>query len=281
MFNIAVHKILMEVCQPLFMCTPIKNIRYMRMFRDYTYFSLGTNLDYTKKYLQNIKSPGKIFEPKQIYSTSITTSDKSNCLFLWPEEFLKKEKDPLYNLVYENDVWHGLTISQKSSDYVETWSFTTSKNVEGMHQFYINNLQILQHFVKHFELKMAHIMHSISPDNLAFFSTPFDLDVNLEVIDDKIKDFFTNTQLIRSYVSSTNIGAKLSPRELECLLYIASGLSMKQIAIKLYISPRTVETFINSIKTKTGLHYKSQLISLIPEDEILLLKNIFLPQKLE
>lgn len=282
LFNLNVHEMLMEVCHPLFVCTPIKNVRYMRMFKDYTYFSLGTNLDYTKKYLQTIKAPGKIFEPKKIYSTSLMAStDKNLCFFLWPEQFSKKEKDPLYNLVYEYDVWHGFTISKKSSDYVETWSFTTSRNIEGMHQFYINNLQLLQHFIKHFESKLSPVLNSISHDKLAFFNVPFDLDVRLEDQEDKIKKFFTNTQLIKSSVFCNNIEVKLSLRELECLIYTASGLSMKQIAIKLCISPRTVETFINSIKTKTGLHYKSQLISLIPEDEILLYKNIFFTNKVE
>ncbi|KTC86092.1 MULTISPECIES: PAS and helix-turn-helix domain-containing protein [Legionella] len=52
----------------------------------------------------------------------------------------------------------------------------------------------------------------------------------------------------------------LSPREQICLHYLSQGLTYKQIAKELNLSPRTVETYINSAKSKLGIETKAQLI---------------------
>jgi DNA-binding CsgD family transcriptional regulator len=47
-------------------------------------------------------------------------------------------------------------------------------------------------------------------------------------------------------------GAKLSPRERECLVMAAHGLSGEDIAERLAISPRTVQNHFDSIRSKLG-----------------------------
>ena len=63
----------------------------------------------------------------------------------------------------------------------------------------------------------------------------------------------------------TQSGKKIliSKREVQCLLYLTQGLSAKQIAKKLLISPRTVEQHIANIKTKTSCHSSIELIGQI------------------
>lgn len=53
---------------------------------------------------------------------------------------------------------------------------------------------------------------------------------------------------------------QLSARELEILKLIAGGFSYKQIAKKLFISPRTVEAHKSNILSKLGLKTKAQAI---------------------
>lgn len=50
--------------------------------------------------------------------------------------------------------------------------------------------------------------------------------------------------------SSTYDGAPLSPREREVLMLLVAGLSNKQIAARLFISPVTVKTHIKHILEK-------------------------------
>jgi len=54
--------------------------------------------------------------------------------------------------------------------------------------------------------------------------------------------------------------AEISEREQEVLTYFAKGLSYKQIAEKLNISPRTVESHKNNILSKLNLHSTAELI---------------------
>lgn len=59
----------------------------------------------------------------------------------------------------------------------------------------------------------------------------------------------------------------LSGREAEVLQYLARGRSAKYIAEQLYISPETVRTHSKRIYTKTGVHTREELLSLIEHFE--------------
>jgi DNA-binding NarL/FixJ family response regulator len=55
-------------------------------------------------------------------------------------------------------------------------------------------------------------------------------------------------------------GAALSPREREILQSLAEGLSSREIASRLHVSPRTVDTHRVRIMKKLDLHKASQLV---------------------
>ena len=54
--------------------------------------------------------------------------------------------------------------------------------------------------------------------------------------------------------------ASLTPREQEVMRLLAEGFSAKEIAAKLYISPKTVENHRSNIMNKLGLHSTMELI---------------------
>jgi len=54
---------------------------------------------------------------------------------------------------------------------------------------------------------------------------------------------------------------QFTQRELECLFYLKRGLSAKQTAAILFISPRTVEFHLNGLKEKTQSRTKFELLS--------------------
>lgn len=53
---------------------------------------------------------------------------------------------------------------------------------------------------------------------------------------------------------------KLSKRESECLFFIIRGMTAKDVAQKLHLSPKTVEFHIEQIKQKLSCSKKSELI---------------------
>lgn len=52
-----------------------------------------------------------------------------------------------------------------------------------------------------------------------------------------------------------------SKREIECLFHLCSGKTAKQIAREMSISPRTVETYVESIRNKSDTQSKLEVIS--------------------
>lgn len=82
--------------------------------------------------------------------------------------------------------------------------------------------------------------------------------------------------LYKSYVKKQQQGfrsdasdAVLSERETEVLKGFAVGLSYKQIAEKLFISPRTVETHKENIMKKLDLHSLADMIRYAIKEEII------------
>ena len=64
----------------------------------------------------------------------------------------------------------------------------------------------------------------------------------------------------------TNQGPiSFTKREIECLLLLSQGKSLKEIATDLEISLDTVTFHINNIKDKTGYLNRSRLIKLVNE----------------
>jgi DNA-binding NarL/FixJ family response regulator len=53
---------------------------------------------------------------------------------------------------------------------------------------------------------------------------------------------------------------RLSERELEVLGFTAEGFSAAEIGKKLFISPKTVDTYRSRIMEKLGLHHRSELV---------------------
>jgi len=54
---------------------------------------------------------------------------------------------------------------------------------------------------------------------------------------------------------------KLSPRECECIRYMLRGMTTKQIASVLCLSPRTVEGYIANVKNKLDCKNRYEIIS--------------------
>jgi DNA-binding CsgD family transcriptional regulator len=60
-----------------------------------------------------------------------------------------------------------------------------------------------------------------------------------------------------------------SDRERECLAMVAAGLSSKQIARKLQLSPRTVEMYVGNVVKRLGAHNRTQAVAMALHSQLL------------
>lgn len=66
---------------------------------------------------------------------------------------------------------------------------------------------------------------------------------------------------IREYYSfDTNTRFRLTPREIDCAISMVEGRSARETAVQYSISRRTVESYIENIKSKLGCDLKSELV---------------------
>jgi DNA-binding NarL/FixJ family response regulator len=59
--------------------------------------------------------------------------------------------------------------------------------------------------------------------------------------------------------TKTSLALHVTPRQAEVLRLIASGLSDKQIASRLGVSPRTVQSHVDRLYLQNGLHKRTAL----------------------
>jgi len=122
------------------------------------------------------------------------------------------------------------------------------------------------------------ILNKMPKSALATFITPFDMNINSFNTPniEGIFNFFKSLDLSNFPIIANDLTVRLTNKELECFTHISLGSTAKQVGKLLSISSRTVETHFKSIKEKLGRHYKSDITSIIPHEQLLLLKNIFL-----
>lgn len=88
-----------------------------------------------------------------------------------------------------------------------------------------------------------------------------------EITDTIFQKFYEKSAKIKKEVITTEPEI-LSKRETEILKNIADGLSNKEVAEKLFISPKTVDAHIYNIQTKLGLKSKVELVRYAIKNEI-------------
>jgi len=54
---------------------------------------------------------------------------------------------------------------------------------------------------------------------------------------------------------------ELTPRQIDCLIYLVKGMTIKQIAKELDLSPKTVEHYLEAIRKKLRCHSRYELIT--------------------
>lgn len=127
---------------------------------------------------------------------------------------------------------HGLTIIQQHGPYCDFFIFGTNPDNSCINNFYLNKKEAFQEFIKNFYLKTGTILDDLYQHRLAL---PVDV------------------------YKHRKSNSSFSTRQLECGDLVLKGLTSKEIAKKLGLSPRTVEEYIKVLRKKSGAKNKTQL----------------------
>ncbi len=130
---------------------------------------------------------------------------------------------------------HGLCYIRKKKTYVDILNFGADEKNLKINEKYLNEKERIIKFYDFFEATTINHLMDRAPKFLS------------------IKD----RNLLKHIKKDPN---KLSPQEARTLNFWTRGYTVKQIALLINLSPRTVETYIERTKTKLGCKYKTEII---------------------
>ena len=264
-------------------CTPLKllGITYFHYVKLYpngsTVQLINRALHLRDFYAKGLYLCGRFEYPNQHhvpgYVLSSTLDSAAQQIFSYAREY--------------HDIDHVLTISKKNQENWGFYHFGGPKNFFSLPSFYLSNLDLLERFILYFHEKAEKIIIQASKQRIYHptnASTKNSL-TTLPPLDplekqNTIRQQFLE-QLAMEKFSLIDYGQKivLTKRETDCLREWFKGYPAREIAQKLAVSPRTVETHIMHVKDKLQCNTKTQLIDKLQQNNFeLLLQDLPISQ---
>ncbi len=166
--------------------------------------------------------------------------------FLWDEEL---SHGPI-KLAREEHQWHhGLTLVKRYHDYYDMIAVAMPHDCPNASSYYMNRMPAIEQFMTGFSNHAPEFFKAMTSSPILLPEENRDLNYQ-ELCLPKNNRF----QFGDVYITA---------QELKCLTMKLQGCSYKEIANAHQLSPRTVETYLNRIKTRSGISHKSQLQEII------------------
>lgn len=154
----------------------------------------------------------------------------------------------------------GVLLIEKSEEGVEFFGFCGNSKESALEKLYLNHPSLMQAFGRYFKKEMARELSEMEKEGGSlkdlkgksyFRKAPVEPDIPKEDLQAFLKDLKLSPRGFES----------LSRRELECVELLLKGMSAKETARKLGLSPRTVEFYFETIKTKLSCQTKQEVFA--------------------
>lgn len=226
---------------------------YVRVYNDNSGFVLSNRLDiieylFTHQYRIIETVPTHLIKDKFHY---LLMPQGAHERLLW-------EVKLLFNITYPLD------IIERHKDYCELFCFSNTLGTRDVINVYLNNMDKLEQFIKDFKKDAASLLRNGHHDKINF---PTNMLPNFRGTDLGILDDVSVS--IKSTTESSQLNSARSlftAREIDCMRTLTTTYSIKKCALKLNLSPRTVESYLNNIKSKLGIASKAKLLDYINDN---------------
>jgi DNA-binding CsgD family transcriptional regulator len=219
-----------------------QGFNYFQYLRCYADGSIGllTNKTDLIEYFRNLDNTPVVYS-----SFSQKNAVQSSYWFLWDDALASQ---PVTIAREKFGIYHGITLVRRAPTYYDMIAVALPAHQPQVGSFYLNKLRLIENFINYFDKNNKSYIQLMDKNPISLPCTA--RDVNYEKIclsSGKIK------------VRETYITAQ----ELACLRLLSTGFSYKEIGWQLNISMRTVETYIQRIKIRTGCINRRELLQLL------------------
>lgn len=256
-FNIGSAPKLREISSPFMKNYGISGICYFRYFKDGRILRLGTIDEWTRRFFQlklfNSKDGDhsdliKALENKEhiIIQTGIPEGEVSHTLF-------------------ELGIWNSCGLFRNLENSIEAFFLAGKKDDSRVINFFLNEREMVNHFILYIKDQMKDEICKESGyinSNIDMTHLMNQCRHNSHKSEIEKKALLVETPIKHYHLTGFQGDIVLTPREYQVTQLLSSGLTCKEIAKKIGITHRTVETFVSNVKFKTGCITKSELIKI-------------------
>lgn len=154
---------------------------------------------------------------------------------------------------------HSLAIAINEQDQRNLYSFYFNCSEAGFMHHVINHYYLYQQFIHSYHLKFSNDIN-IERENFQAGFPPSDI-----ILPENITFSSAKKEKLNAIEYSSNINTTLfnllSPQQTKCFTYLCKGMTSKDIAEKMQLSPRTIEHYIASMKIKLNCKNTKELIA--------------------
>lgn len=155
---------------------------------------------------------------------------------------------------------------RRHDGYYDMFCFTSSDYIEESANHFLNSIQDMEGFSLQFLDRVKDMISEVEKDR---FTIPFDMRPNIRGLDKSLSASHDRISSLINRLSqeinelNPRLPSKLTNRELDCVRLMFLGHTAKEISSSLGVSVRTVEFYLDNIKSKLYCTKKSEIISTI------------------
>ncbi len=228
-----------SACSGLFAQFGLSYFQYLRCYHDGA-FSLISNDLRLIDYMNQPENKKQLEDKPVVYSAFDDAQvNQQQFWFLWEETL---PEFPVQLAKEKFNIHHGITLMRREKNYYDMIGFAMPARISNPFGFYANILGALEGFIEQFE------MHEKEHITMA--------EKHRIIVPTKHQDpnrFNLCLKKGRVEIQHADFESYLTLKELHCVRRLNQGMSSKAIAKRLHISPRTVETYLQRVKHRTGL----------------------------
>lgn len=171
--------------------------------------------------------------------------------------------------MHKFDIGPTLVYIEKFDSYVEYVFFSARASDTSINNIYLNNKELFSHFIGFFRSSLAKELQESSENKLHLpLADKNHIYSSFDIYDTQVREkvaIFKREIILKDVPTADSKEIAFSNREHQCILHMENGLTAKEIAKTLSISPRTVEHYIDNIKDKLGVKNKLKAMKLLKD----------------
>lgn len=245
-----------SICMPLEQYG-ISFFTYFRCYDDGSVIALVSDKDiyyhhFQQEYLMAPYIPENMLKDKFYYFAS-------------PNNVNVKFNEAYYEYTSKFKLLYPIYMFERYKGYVDIFVFATSDDDYKIINFYVNNMDILESFKLYFKDKAAKIVCKANKSRIVI---PNCMRLNFTGLSSN-DDITKNVNFLKEHTNNINhilklhFNTKLTQRELQSLSCLLRGRTAAETAQTLNISPKTIESYIESVKNKLNCLTRSELFNKI------------------